>query len=92
MIISSYGPSRKKTVSQFWAKINEQKLQMSFNPFAKERRDLNFWRNGVIFRGESDGDVQKIIATSKKAFFKNNFTKIAENEFRDQKIWTKKMF
>ena len=49
---------RAKTESQFWSKINEKKLQLSFNPFAKERRDLIFRGNGVIFRGEFDGGAQ----------------------------------
>ena len=56
---------RAKTVSQSLSKINEKKLQSSFNPFAKERRDLNFWRNGVIFHGESAVDAQNVPALPK---------------------------
>ena len=65
-----------KTVSQFWSEINGKKLQSYLNPFAKERRYLNFWRNGVIFQGESDGDAQKIPAFPKRG---NHAKKIASN-------------
>ena len=57
---------RAKTVIQFLVQIQRKKLQLSFNPFAKERRDLNFWRNRVIFRREFDGDAQNAPAFPKR--------------------------
>ena len=57
---------RAKTVSQFLSKIYEKKFQSSFNPFAKERRDLNFWRNGVILQGEFADDAQSAPAFPKR--------------------------
>ena len=56
---------RAKTVSQFWSKINEKKFQSSFNPFAKERRDLNFWQVGVILHGEYASEAQSTPALPK---------------------------
>ena len=68
-----------KTVNQFWSKINGKKLQSSLNPFAKERRDLNWSRFGVIFQGESDGDAQKFVAPPKRAIFNFMLTFCSEN-------------
>ena len=68
-----------KTVSQFWSKINGKKLQSSLNPFAKERRDLNFWQVGVIFQGESADDAQKFVAPPKRAIFDFMLTFCSEN-------------
>ena len=70
---------RAKTVNPFWSKIKEKKLQSSFNPFAKERRDLNFWQVGVIFQGESADDAQKIAAPPKRAVFDFALTFCSEN-------------
>ena len=52
--------------SNFWSKISGKQLQSSLNPFTKERRDLHFWRNGVIFQGEFDGDAQNVPAFPKR--------------------------
>ena len=76
---------RAKTVSQFCSKISEKKLQSSFNPFAKERRDLNFWQVGVIFQGEFDGDAQNAPAFPKRG----NHGSITKNLW---KVFAKKSF
>ena len=70
---------RAKTVSQFWSKFNEKKTTV-LQPFAKERRDLNFWRNGVIFRGEFDGDAQNAPAFPKRGNHES-ITKILRKKF-----------
>ena len=57
---------RAKTVNLRWSKINEKNLQSSLNPFAKERRDLNFRQVRVIFQGEFDGDAQYAPAFPKR--------------------------
>ena len=73
---------RAKTVNPFWFKIDGKKLQSSLNPFAKERRDLNFWRNGVIFQGESADDAQKFVAPPKRAIFDFMLTFCSEKFMR----------
>ena len=73
MIISSYHhiniSSSSKSVSQFWAKSQQKNRKSSLNPLTKERRDLIFWGNGVIFRGESAVYAQKFVAPPKRAIF-----------------------
>ena len=80
---------RAKTVSRFWSKTIEKKLQSSFNPFSKERRDLNFWRNGVISHGEYAGDAQDDPALPKRANHAKNFDPSAKNLVR-KNFWASK--
>ena len=73
MITSSYHhiniSSSSKSVSQFWAKSQQKNRKSSLNPLTKERRDLIFWGNGVIFRGESAVYAQKFVAPPKRPIF-----------------------
>ena len=69
IIIPSYHHLRRKTVSQFWSKSQRTNRKSSLNPFTKEQRDLIFWGNGVIFRGESANNAQKFIASPKQNDF-----------------------
>ena len=77
-----------KTVNQFWSKINGKKLQSSLHPSAKERVDLNFWRDGVIIREEFDGAAQngpvfqneKTMGQSPKFFEKIEKILMSKNE------------
>ena len=60
---------RRKNVSRFWAKSQRKNRNSSLNPFTKERNDLKFGGNGVIFRGESAVYAQKFVAPPKRAIF-----------------------
>ena len=85
---------RAKTVNPFWSKIIRKKLQSFLNPFAKGRRDLNFWRFGVIFQGEFDGDAQKIPAFPKRGSHTPNFASNAKNLWKkliQKNFWCRKM-
>ena len=66
-------------VNQFWAKSQQKNRKSSLNPLTKERRDLIFWGNGVIFRGESAVYAQKFVAPPKRAIFDVMLTFCAEN-------------
>ena len=70
---------RAKNENPFWSKIIRKQLQSSLNPFAKGRRDLNFWRFGVIFQGEFDGDAQKIPIFPKRGNHAQIFASNAKN-------------
>ena len=78
----SFGPKRSKT--------NRKKLQSSLNPFAKERRDLNFWQVGVIFQGEFDGDAQNAPAFPKRGNH-GSITKNLWKHFDKKNFWRRKM-
>ena len=67
-----------KTVNQFWSKIIGKKLQSSLNPFAKERRDLNFWQVGVILHGEYVSESQSTPALPKRPNHAKNFASNAK--------------
>ena len=79
IIMSSYHHSRRKTVSQFWAKSQRKNRKSFLTPFTKQRRDLKFGGNGVIFRGESASNAQKFVARPKRAIFDLMLTFCSEN-------------
>ena len=72
IIIPTYDPSSKNWKSVL-AQFNPTKLQSFFNPFAKERRDLNFRRNGVILQGPFDSNAQSAPAFPKRGNHSRNF-------------------
>ena len=82
IIISSFS---KKNCKSVLGKSQQKNRNSSLNPFTKERRDLKFGTSGVIFRGESAGNAQKIVASPKRAIFDFMLTFCSEN-FIQKKI------
>ena len=79
MIIPSYRHPQGKSVSRFWAKSQRKNRKSSLNPITKERNDLKFGGNGVIFRGESASNTQKFVAPPKRTIFDFVLTFCSEN-------------
>ena len=79
MIIPSYRHPQGKSVSRFWAKSQRKIRKSSLNPITKERNDLKFGGNGMIFRGESASHTQKFVAPPKRAIFDFVLTFCSEN-------------
>ena len=86
MIIPSYRHPQGKSVSRFWAKSQRKNRKSSLNPITKERNDLKFGGNGVIFRGESASNTQKFVAPPKPRIFDFVLTFCFEN-FMSKIFW-----
>ena len=54
--------NQPKSASRFWPKSQEQNRWLTFYPFTKSHRELNFGTSGVIFRDELHDDTQKFTA------------------------------
>ena len=90
-IISRHPHSSNRNWKSVLTKSQRKNRKLYLNPFSKDRRDLKFGGNGVIFRGESGGDAQKAVAPRKHA----NWHRIAPNCFDfaiSCKICSNKMF
>ena len=66
IIISS---SSKKNCKSVLGQLSTKNRKSFLNPFTKERRDLKFGGNGVVFRGEAASNTQKNVAPPKRAIF-----------------------
>ena len=90
MVVSHHhiniSPPRQKTVSQFWSKSQGKNRKSFLNPFTKERRDLIFWGNGVIFRGEFAGSAQKFTAPPENTIFDSTLT-FCSKHFIKKSFW-----
>ena len=89
IIIPSYRHPQGKSVSRFWAKSQRKNRKSFLNPITKERNDLRFGENGVIFRGESAINTQKFVAPPKRAIFDLVLTFCSEN-FIKNIFWASK--
>ena len=86
IIISSNHHPRRKSVSQFWAKSHRKNRKSFLNPLTKERRNLIFWGNVVIFRGESAVYAQKFVGPPKRTIFDLMLQFRSEN-FMQKNVW-----